>query len=71
MTKVIVLNYKTEEVTIVTISNDLIDQYNGFVSDCLIENAKCYNDDCDFLELDTDKFGNFVVGEEVLDTIKQ
>ena len=29
MTKVIVLNYKTEEVTIVTISNDLIDQYNN------------------------------------------
>lgn len=72
MTKVIVLNYVTNGLTIVTISDKLISHYDGDITECLLENADCFIDvNCDFLELDIDKFGNFEVDEEVLDTIKQ
>lgn len=72
MTKVIVLNYVIGNVTIVTISDTLMQHYECDVEECLIENAECYvHVNCDYLVLDTDKFGNFEVDEEVLDTIKQ
>ena len=71
MTKVAILNYLEETITIVVISEELLKFYDSDIEVCLIENSKNYNTrDCHWMKLGTDKFGNFDVISEVLETRK-
>ena len=71
MVKVAILNYLEETITIITISEELLKHYDSDIEVCLIENAKNYNTrDCHWMKLGVDKFGNFDVMSEVLETVK-
>lgn len=61
MTKVIILDYITGQVTIVHISDKVLDNYNENINEVLINEYEFYHPECEWMVLSLDEFGNFEV----------
>lgn len=71
MKKIIVSNYFSGTITIVSLSDKLVEEYDGDIESLLIENSEFYNaSSCDWFDPSLDKFGNIQINEELINERK-
>ena len=71
MKKVIITDYFSGAITIVSISDELIKEFNGDIESLLLENSRAYiASSCDWFDAPLDEFGNIQVQHELLNERK-
>lgn len=71
MEKIIVLNYNTGTVTVVTITEQILVEYNHDIDTILTENCTYYNEStCYWMSTSLDEFGNFKIEHEYINERK-
>jgi hypothetical protein len=66
MKKVIILDYVHANVSILSITDKLLDLYEDDIEDILINEYEFYHPEIEWMELELDEFGNFEVYQDTL-----
>lgn len=71
MKKVAILDYLSLGISIISISDNLLKEYDNNIEEILMENSLSYKGGmCDWTELNIDSFGNFNITNEILNERK-
>jgi hypothetical protein len=66
MKKIIILDYVHANVSILSITDKLLDLYEDDIEDILINEYEFYHPEIEWMELELDEFGNFEVYQDTL-----
>jgi hypothetical protein len=66
MKKVIILDYVHANVSVLSITDKLLDLYEDDIENILINEYEFYHSEIEWMELELDEFGNFEVYQDTL-----